>query len=587
MRVALLVVVSLLSGCDGCGGGAAATAAADDAGFLGDIAVGAGGQGGGSGGAAGAPQLADAAPADVSVDVAVAPSDAPLPPDAPDVDFAPRGADGPDDGPIGVVVDVGVDGREAGSGVGGLVPPVTAAFHQTLPLSSALLTTWSPTFGWTDVGAEDYFIFETCRDRACTDLIERAFSSLTTYSVTRTLDEGPVFWRVKAVLPGGSGILETPIAEVFIPPRSSAHDTTHLAFPDFNRDGHGDVAQAAAGGSVVVTSFDGNQAPLAAPQVLPGPARALAYGIDLNADGFGDLLVARPDAVDVYYGGNDGLNLVQTLTGGAGFGSGVVGVGDVNGDGFGDVIVATQPSAGAGSLALYLSGRRGLDKPRGALPAGHFGAAGDINADGYADVVVCAAATGTARLYTGGPAGLTAAGALVDPRPGAVGSFGNACQGVGDVNGDGFADVVVTGADQQLRAFLYLGGAGGLTPAADALDAGPAAGRSADETFVAGAGDVDRDGFGDVLITNGPVRLFRGGSNGLVTTAASTLAGEFRTAAAIADIDGDRVPDIVVGPRGCDQPAQIFSGAKGLGAGAIYRFENPPAPVCPQHLIAR
>jgi hypothetical protein len=340
------------------------------------------------------------------------------------------------------------------------------------------------------------------------------------------------------------------------------------------------VAVAGQGGSVVVTLMAPGPAALSSPQVLPGPARALAYGVDLNADGYGDLLVGRDDAVDVYYGSETGVTLVQTLRG-SGLGAPLSGVGDVNGDGFADVVIGR-----AGGPALFLSGRRGLGSSSGAaLPGDHVAAAGDVDADGYADVVVCAPAAGQAWLYRGGPSGLKVSGALPDPRGAGAGSFGQACAGVGDVNGDGFGDVLVIGADQQLRAFLYLGGDRGLTTASATLDVGAAAGRAADQTTIAIAGDINADDFADVLITNGAARLYLGGLGGLATTPLGTLEADLGVAAGLGDLDGDGFPEAVLAPRGCDQSIRIVK-LLPSGFGAPVLTFAAVAPLCPRTLLA-
>ena len=164
------------------------------------------------------------------------------------------------------------------------------------------------------------------------------------------------------------------------------------------------------------------------------------------------------------------------------FGGAVAGVGDQNGDGMADVIVgAYQSDVGgldAGRAYVFHGGRKIDVKAHaafGAQAAGDlFGVsvatAGDVNKDGFPDIIVGAhendaagANAGRAYIYFGGPAG--------DNRPdvtltgeAAGDAFGYSVAGAGDVNGDGYADVIVgayensTRADGAGRAYVYYGG---------------------------------------------------------------------------------------------------------------------------------
>jgi hypothetical protein len=96
---------------------------------------------------------------------------------------------------------------------------------------------------------------------------------------------------------------------------------------------------------------------------------------------------------------------------------------------------------------------RTLIAPLGAAADDQFGVsvsgAGDVNGDGYADVIVGApgnaaagSAAGGAYIFYGGPsagavAGLTLTGEAAND------NFGFSVSGAGDVNGDGYADVIV------------------------------------------------------------------------------------------------------------------------------------------------
>jgi len=153
------------------------------------------------------------------------------------------------------------------------------------------------------------------------------------------------------------------------------------------------------------------------------------------------------------------------------------------------------------------TGEHGFDQFGSALAS-----AGDVNDDGYDDVVIGAhgfpsgdGPLGKAYLYTGGADGLaessswTATGASYDYE------FGISVSGAGDVNGDGYADVLIGAygypdyTTRQGAAYLYSGSASGLSADPVWSVTGESAGDRLGNA-VSGAGDVDRDGYADFLI---------------------------------------------------------------------------------------
>ena len=173
------------------------------------------------------------------------------------------------------------------------------------------------------------------------------------------------------------------------------------------------------------------------------------------------------------------------------YGGSVAGAGDVNNDGFDDIIVGAPKYllAGerSGSAFVYLGGGGGLndllhkqltppDGITGSLFGAAVAAAGDVNGDGYDDIIVGApyyheinGHEGAVHVFQGGLGGLTNTPSWSKVGPGNDIQFGYAVSGAGDVNRDGYDDILVGAPYYGLNnssegaVYLFLGSETGLT----------------------------------------------------------------------------------------------------------------------------
>jgi hypothetical protein len=397
---------------------------------------------------------------------------------------------------------------------------------------------------------------------------------------------------------GAGGLVEltaSPIA-------SGSDDSRGVAIGDVNGDGFKDVVVVNSGQANQLFMGDGaggfvesTNSPIASGS---DDSRGVAIG-DVNGDSFYDVVVVNFEQANQLFVGDGAGGLVESgdspiaihppwyygvphchqCTSGTSLG---VAIDDVNGDGCDDVVVVNskQPNQ------LFMGSATGLfevtDSPISSntnIYPYHTSstavAIGDVNADGAADIVV-------ANSYWNGQENLLfigdGAGGFVRNTDSPIGNGGDSSEGVviGDINGDGIADVVVvnSGACSAARCRPYnlvfiADGAGGLVESTDSpLSTGT------DDSMAIAVGDVTGDGVGDVVVVNRAPngqpsqanQLFvNANAGGLMERTGSLIAsGTLQSSGVvIGDLTGDGLLDMVVLNPG--QANQLFVGDGGGG----------------------
>ncbi|MBO1333631.1 FG-GAP-like repeat-containing protein [Streptomyces sp. VRA16 Mangrove soil] len=419
---------------------------------------------------------------------------------------------------------------------------------------------------------------------------------------------------------------------------AGAADSVHHPQADFNGDGYGDVAFAAGSATVsghkeagdIVALYGSASGTTGAKRStisqnssgVPGTAEAgdhfgwVSATGDFNHDGYDDLAVSASyekvgtdvdgGTVAVLWGSANGLSGGTTITDPAvsshdRWGKSLA-AGDFDGDGKDDLAIGSS----AATLYIYKGGLTKSSslgghytvKPNiiGGGTAGPFSLfAGDVNGDNKTDLVVNGYETGTADGWNtnyylpGSASGLTTTGAVQLKR--------GVITGVGDVNGDGFGDIVtgqewdpnlsdgnggtytVPGSTTGGQIHVTYGSASGPAYGTDITqDTGNVPGGSERGDWFGSElslGDINGDGYQDVVVgaagenlggvvNTGSVTVLYGSADGLNTTSgaqffAQSTAGVpgndekndyFGAEVKLADTNGDGKADLNVGAAG-------------------------------------
>ncbi len=361
----------------------------------------------------------------------------------------------------------------------------------------------------------------------------------------------------------------------------------------------------------ILYRFDGVQAG----EILGAVVASLE---DLDGDGVPEIGVSAPLASSgsfpsgrvVVYSGASGAQLFQIdPIDPRGMCWAMASAGDLDGDGTPEILIGTPFSAppieaplglryGAGR-ALVFSGRTRellylFEGEEDGWQLGHaVDSVGDINGDAVPDFIVGApyarAGAGTAFVRSG------ADGQLIFRFDGASegDSLGWAAGGIGDVDGDGVPDILLSapyaspnGREAAGRVFVRSGATGEVILQLDGAEAGALFGFS-----VAAAGDLDGDGVPDIIVgapgaspagrtEAGSVFVYSGATGKLLLRfdGLESFDGLGFSVAGGKDVDGDGVPDILAGAPSASPDGRVGAGSafafSGVSGNLIFRFDG-------------
>ncbi len=388
------------------------------------------------------------------------------------------------------------------------------------------VSTRTPTLTWALPAGFTTARIDVCTDPKCQTVVWSKVVVGTSVTVASPLPTGFLHWRLTTIDVDGvtAGALVSSVWELAVLGTHSAPQMSSWPnFADIEGDGFADFikddGQGGGGGSSI--------------EELPGSATGI---VDIAQSSW-NASVGGCGGLTVYAGG------------------------DVNGDGYSDFVAQD-----CGGVEVLLGSPTGFPTtPSFSTPymagGSRWGAVGDFNGDGYADL---ATADGTVLAeVNGSPTGFPAAVPVGFALP--AGVVQGAARGAGDVNGDGYADVVVS--DYSFggvgRAWVYLGGSAGLaTTPAYTLKApgGTSVFGGEPVTFPSVGGtitsDVNGDGWLDLVVpatvgaggTTYVIYVYLGSSAGFLAapSAQISIVEQLVAVAGGGDYNGDGYGDVAV-----------------------------------------
>jgi hypothetical protein len=375
---------------------------------------------------------------------------------------------------------------------------------------------------------------------------------------------------------------------------SGGSEADSVALGDLNGDGILDVVVAnfclsesdCSEGTVSVLIGNGKGGFQAAVSYGSGGVMASSVAIaDVNGDGKLDLVVANycqssstcnylfgPGSVSVLLGNGDGTFQAAVSYGSGGCNADSVAVADVNGDGHPDLVVANysvNPTCGAygpGEVSVLLGNGDGTFQPAVSYLSGGYSyskvAVGDFNSDGHLDLVVTNGCINEGNCNNGVVNVLLGNRDGTFQSPVTYSSGGDYAKSVAiaDLNRDGHPDLVVSNFCQEFNCYhggvsVLLGnGNGTFQPAVSYGSGGPYG-------YSVAIADVNGDGYPDLVVADtclsklncmtgsfvGEVGVLAGNGDGTFQPAVPvSTRGKYAESVAIGDVNGDGRPDLVV-----------------------------------------
>ncbi|SFM90929.1 Por secretion system C-terminal sorting domain-containing protein [Chitinophaga sp. YR627] len=383
---------------------------------------------------------------------------------------------------------------------------------------------------------------------------------------------------------------------------------------DLNGDGYDDVVLNAddsthqQGGIAVY--YGSSSGVTTTPEIVYGDPSYGTLGIsiaiskDVTGDAFDDIIIgsgsashgqANEGTITIIPGSDWGVSftpwiVIEGNQAGLRLGSRIVAAGDINNDGYNDIAVTATHQ-----VLTFMGGPDGMaTTPTNTLninlsveDALAIAGGGDINGDGYTDIILGIpyysndqSGEGATYIYHGGSTGIGATPATILEGNQEGAGYGFDIEFAGDINNDGYADIIVGSPNQENgsqeregMAFVYYGRATGINPVPASTiqsnQSGAILGYS-----VSSAGDVNNDGNSDVLIgaiafSNGQVAegaafVYHGGagSAGLLTADAPVTASKApmpsTTVAAVKVFPNPVVNDLFVQLQGLDSQTPTY-----------------------------